>query len=171
MKSKTIFAPNHASSRVRLLGAPFVVGSLVLALALGACSKQEEPKTAGQQVDSAIAKTEQAAAEAKVKAEGAMANAGSAIKSATENAGSSAKGAAAKVEGMLDDVSITTSVSSALGKESDLSVLKINVDTKNGVVTLNGSAPTEAGREKAERIAKSVLGVISVDNKLMVNAG
>ena len=170
MKSQTVIADDPLSPRLRPHGALLVAGSLALAFALGACSKQEESSTAGQQVDSAIAKTEQAAAEAKVKAEDAMANAGTAIKSATENAESSAKDTAAKIEGTLDDVAITSSVSSAIGKESDLSVLKINVDTKDGVVTLNGTAPTEAGREKAASIAKSVKGVSSVDNKLMVKA-
>lgn len=170
MKSQNILALNHLSPRFRPHGALLVAGSLALALGLGACSKQEEAKTAGQQVDSAIAKTEQAASEAKVKAESAMANAGTAIKSATENVESSAKGAATKIEGKLDDVTITASVSSAIAKESDLSVLKINVDTKDGVVTLNGSAPTEAGREKAGNIAKAANGVNSVENKLVVKA-
>lgn len=121
-------------------------------------------------MDAAIAKTEQAAAEAKVKAEGAMSDAGAAIKSASEDAESSAKRAAAKVQGTFDDVSVTTSVSSAIAKESDLSVLNINVDTKNGVVTLNGSAPTQAARDKAGTIARGVNGVYAVENKLTVKA-
>ena len=70
----------------------------------------------------------------------------------------------------LDDVSITTSVSAEIAKDNDLSVLKINVDTKDGAVTLNGSAPTDAAREKAGSIAKAVKGVHSVDNKLVVKA-
>ncbi|MEP6965178.1 MAG: BON domain-containing protein, partial [Polaromonas sp.] len=45
-----------------------------------------------------------------------------------------------------------------------------NVDTKNGAVTLNGSAPTEVAREKAGNIARAVKGVNSVDNKLVVKA-
>jgi osmotically-inducible protein OsmY len=36
---------------------------------------------------------------------------------------------------------------------------------------LNGSAPTEAAREKAATIAKAVKGVSSVDNKLVLKAG
>lgn len=180
MKPQAFPLSRRTPTRHRPHGALVAVGSLALALALGACSKQED-KTAGQQLDSAIAKTEQAAsearakaeqsaAEAKAKTESAMASAGTAIQDATKNAESSAKEAVSKAEGKLDDVSITTSVSSAIGKESDLSVLKINVDTKNGAVTLNGSAPTEAAREKAGSIAKAVKGVNSVDNKLVVKA-
>ena len=168
MRSKIIPALNDAPLAIRPYAALLVIGSLALALA--ACSKQEEPKTAGQQVDAAIAKSAQAAAEAKVKAEGAMSDAATAVKSATEEAESSAKGATTKMEGAFADLAITTSVSSAIGKESDLSILSINVDTKNGVVTLNGSAPTPAGRDKAGTIAKAVSGVYVVENKLTVKA-
>ena len=166
MQSKIIPALNDAAFGVRPYVALLVIGSLAFALA--ACSKQEEPKTAGQQVDAAIAKTQQAAADAKVKAEGVMSDAGTAIKSASEDAESSAKRAAAKIEGTFDDVAVTTSVSSAIAKESDLSVFNINVDTKNGVVTLNGSVPTQAGRDKAGTIAKVASGVYAVENKLTV---
>lgn len=179
---KPAISPFHRSSaRLATPGTLVSVATLVLVLALGACSKQEDNKTAGQQVDSAIAKTEQAAeqakvqaeqsaAEAKAKTESTMASAGTAIKDAAQTAESSVKDAAEKMGDKLDDVSVTASVSAEIAKESDLSVLKINVDTKDGAVTLNGSAPTEAAREKAGTIAKSVKGVHSVDNKLMVKA-
>ena len=52
-----------------------VLASLVLALALGACSKSDETQTAGQKLDSAIAKTEQAAEEAKIRTEQSAAQA------------------------------------------------------------------------------------------------
>lgn len=170
-----------SSARLATPGTLVSVATLVLVLALGACSKQEDNKTAGQQVDSAIAKTEQAAeqakvqaeqsaAEAKAKTESTMASAGTAIKDAAQTAESSVKDAAEKMGDKLDDASVTAMVSAEIAKESDLSVLKINVDTKDGAVTLNGSAPTDAAREKAGTIAKAVKGVHSVDNKLMVKA-
>lgn len=168
MQSKIIPSLNDGRFGIRSYAALLVIGSLALALA--ACSKQEEPKTAGQKVDAAIAKTAQAAAEAKVKAETAMSGAAASLKSATEKVESSAKSAAATMEGTFDDVTITAAVSSAIGKERDLSVVNINVDTKNGVVTLNGSAPTQAGRDKASTIAKGVSGVHAVENKLTVKA-
>lgn len=181
MKPQAFPFSRRSPSRLRPHGALVALGSLALVLALGACGKQDDNKTAGQQLDSAIAKTEQAAAEAKAKTEqsaaeakakteSAMAKAGTAIKDAAQTAESSAKEAASKAGEKLDDVSITTSVSSEIAKDSDLSVFKINVDTKNGAVTLNGSAPTEAAREKAGNIAKAVKGVQSVDNKLVVKA-
>ena len=147
-----------------------LAGTICLALALSACGKQDDGKTAGQQLDSAIAKTGDAAAQAKAKAESEMASAGAAMKSATQNAESSGKEIAAKAGEKIDDMAITTAVSTELVKDSDLSLLKINVDTKNGAVTLNGSAPTEAARDKATTIAKAVKGVNAVDNKLVIKA-
>lgn len=147
-----------------------LAGTVCLALVLSACGKQDDGKTAGQQLDSAIAKTGDAAAQAKAKAESEMASAGAAVKSATQSAESSGKEMAAKAGEKIDDMAITAAVSTELVKDSDLSALKINVDTKNGAVTLSGSAPTEAARDKATTLAKAVKGVNSVDNKLAIKA-
>ncbi|SFU63371.1 BON domain-containing protein [Polaromonas sp. YR568] len=147
-----------------------LAAAIALALGLSACGKQDEGKTAGQQLDSAIAKTEEAAAQAKAKAESEMASAGTAMKNATQSAEASGKDMAAKAGEKIDDLTITTTVTAGLAKDADLSALKINVDTRNGAVTLNGSAPTEAARDKATTLAKGVKGVNSVDNKLVVKA-
>jgi len=163
---------SNRSPASQRLNTPWVVlSSLALLLALSACGKQDEGKTAGQQIDSAITKTEKAATEVKAKTESAMANAGSAVKDAAQSAEASGKEMAGKAAEKLDDMAITTAVSAGLAKDPDLSAFKINVDTKNGAVTLNGSAPTEAAREKAGSIAKAVKGVGSVDNKLVLKAG
>ena len=166
---KKQFSGNFSSKR-RLSTALVAASSLALALALSACGKQDDGKTAGQQLDSAIAKTEQAAAAAKAKTESTMANAGAALKDATQKAESSGAEAASKAGEKLDNMSITTAVSTALAKDPDLSALKINVETKDGAVTLNGTAPSQAAVEKASAIAKAVKGVKSVDNKLQVKA-
>ena len=162
---------DRLSARQRFNTPLVVLGSLALVLALSACGKKDDDKTAGQQLDSAISKTQQAAEEAKAKTESSMASAGTALKDATQNAESSAKELASKAAETLDDVAITAAVSAGLAKDPDLSAIKINVDTKNGAVTLNGSAPTEAAREKAGSIAKAVKGVNSVENKLVLKAG
>lgn len=162
---------DRLSARQRFNTPLVVLGSLALVLALSACGKKDDDKTAGQQLDSAISKTQQAAEEAKAKTESSMASAGTALKDATQNAESSAKELASKAAETLDDVAITAAVSAGLAKDPDLSAIKINVDTKNGAVTLNGSTPTEAAREKAGSIAKAVKGVNSVENKLVLKAG
>ena len=145
--------------------------SLVLLTALAACGKKNDDQTVGQKLDTAVAKTEQAAADAKAKAETSMGKAEDAMKNAANKAEASGKSTADKVASTMDDVSITTAVSAEFVKDPDLSALKINVDTKNGSVTLNGPAPTLAAKERATTIAKAVKGVTSVDNKLVVKAG
>ena len=140
-----------------------------LALGLAACGKTEEP-TVGQRLDSAVEKTEQAAADARVKAESAMQSAETKMEQGAANAEATAKDAANTAKGAIDDATITAQVNAGLAKDPDLSALKINVDTVNGKVTLNGPAPSSVARDRAETIAKSVTGVTSVNNQLVVTA-
>ena len=148
------------------------IGScLVMAAALSACGKNDDGRSAGQKLDAAVANTEQAAAEAKAKAESSMAKAGDAMKDATQKAEAAGSKSTDKMAGTVDDLAITASVSSELAKEADLSAIKIDVDTKAGVVTLYGPAPSAAARDKATTIAKQIKGVSSVNNKLVVKAG
>lgn len=140
-----------------------------LALGLAACGKTEEP-TVGQRLDSAVEKTEQAAADARVKAESAMQSAETKMERGAANAEATAKDAANTAKGAIDDATITAQVNAGLAKDPDLSALKINVDTVNGRVTLNGPAPSTVARDRAETIAKSVTGVTSVNNQLVVTA-
>lgn len=140
-----------------------------LALGLTACGKTEEP-TVGQRLDSAVEKTEQAAADARVKAESAIQSAETKMEQGAANAEGTAKDAANTAKGAIDDATITAQVNAGLAKDPDLSALKINVDTVNGKVTLNGPAPSTVARDRAETIAKSVTGVTSVNNQLVVTA-
>ena len=99
-----------------------------------------------------------------------MASAGASIKAATQQGEASSKDMAGKAEEKFDDISITTAVNVGLAKDAELSALKINVDTKNGVVMLKGTAPTEAAKSRASDITKAVKGVAIVDNQLIVKA-
>ena len=144
--------------------------SVALLLSLAACGKKDEGQTVGQSIDSGIAKTEQAAKEAKDKAAASMDSAGDAMKQASKDAQASGSQAASTLGEKIDDVAITASVSGSLAKDPELSAIKIDVDTKNGVVTLNGPSPTAAAKEKATEIAKRVKGVTSVNNQLMIKA-
>lgn len=140
-----------------------------LALGLSACGKNEEP-TVGQRLDSAVEKTEQAATDARIKAEAAMKNTENKVEQSAANAEASAKDAATNAKGAIDDATITAKVNADLARDPDLSALKINVDTVNGKVTLNGPAPTTVARDRAETIAKAVDGVTAVNNQLVVSA-
>lgn len=145
--------------------------SFVAVAGLSACGKKDESQTVGQKLDSAVRSTEQAAFEAKAKAEASMAKAGDAMKDAAQKAEVSGSRTASSMAGSVDDVAITASVAAGFAKDADLSAIKIDVDTKNGNVTLYGPAPTSAARDRATTIAKSIKGVNSVDNKLVVKPG
>lgn len=140
-----------------------------LALGLAACSKTEEP-TVGQRLDSAVEKTEQAAADARAKAEAAMQSAETKMEKGAASADATAKQAADTAKGAIDDATITAQVNAGLAKDPDLSAVKINVDTVNGKVTLNGPAPSTVARDRAETIAKAISGVTAVNNQLVVSA-
>ena len=131
--------------------------ALAAALALAACDRQQEDRTAGQKIDSMIAKAEQqadqAATEVKKEVDAARANAAPAMDAA-----------ASKVK----DAAITASVNAELARDSSLSMFKIDVDTSNGRVALRGTAPDVVARDRATLLAQRVDGVVDVDNQLQV---
>ncbi|HEX7889651.1 MAG TPA: BON domain-containing protein [Ramlibacter sp.] len=64
------------------------------------------------------------------------------------------------------DVLISEQVKAALASNPAFGALKVDVHSRNGDVTLRGSAPDPAARDRATEIAKSVKEVRSVDNQL-----
>jgi osmotically-inducible protein OsmY len=66
------------------------------------------------------------------------------------------------------DGMITTSIQAKYFASSDVKAHRIDVDTNDGVVTLNGSVDTDAERTSAEQIARGVEGVTRIENKLAV---
>lgn len=68
----------------------------------------------------------------------------------------------------VDDAWITTKVKADLAKDSDTKAHKIHVNTKSGVVVLTGTVASIAEKQKAEANAKSVKGVVNVENQLVV---
>ena len=91
-------------------------------------------------------------------------------KSATSEMRSDAKDAANKAGNAMEDGAITAKVKTALLADPDVKGLAIDVDTKNGVVTLKGTADKAANRDRAVAIAKDTSGVKSVDSQLVVKA-
>jgi hyperosmotically inducible periplasmic protein len=117
------------------------------ALTLAAC---DDNRTVGQQVDSGVASAER-------KTEQVASNA----REATANA-------AATVSEKAGDAAITTAINAEYAKDDRLSAIKIDVDTNDGRVTLTGSAPDAASKDRATMLANNVKGVKAVDNKLDV---
>lgn len=83
----------------------------------------------------------------------------------------SVSGVAPAARASLGDAAITASIKTDFLKDPDLSVLKIDVDTRDGVVTLNGLAGNEPARKRAEQLAGAIKGVREVRNYLTVKRG
>lgn len=75
-----------------------------------------------------------------------------------------------KIGAAIDDAAVTARVKAALVADPTLSALKIDVDSKDGVVTLRGSVESAAASERAGTLARDTEGVVSVDNQLVVAA-
>ena len=69
---------------------------------------------------------------------------------------------------LTDDI-INDNVRVKLANDSDVGGMKIDVEVQHGAVTLTGKVRTEKQRSKAEKVAKKVKGVVSVNNKLVVS--
>jgi hyperosmotically inducible protein len=179
------------------LTAALATVSLVAALGLAACdraktaSRDEQPTSVGQKIDSAIDRTQQKIQEAGdktaqklneagAKTEQALSSVGEKIGEKTHqavdavtNAGgdltvSTPASDTSSTSAKVNDTAITASIKTDFLKDPDLSVLKIDVDTKGGVVTLNGLAADEPARQRAEKMASAVKGVKEVRNFLVI---
>jgi len=67
-----------------------------------------------------------------------------------------------------DDATLTANVKSQIASQSPALASMVNVETKDGVVTLNGTVDNDAAKGQAEQAAKSVANVKSVVNNLSV---
>ena len=71
----------------------------------------------------------------------------------------------------VSDAGITTQVKAAFALSKQISAYEIGVETKDGVVTLTGKAPSEIDRELAGNVAKDTTGVKQVNNHIRVEPG
>jgi len=112
-----------------------------MALVSAGCGDRSSTETAGQKLDRNVEK----------------------VASATDRATTQAAVA-------VDDAAITTKVKTAVLAEPGLKTLQIDVDTKNGVVTLSGTVDSPTLKERATQIAQNVSGVRSVVDNLAVKS-
>ena len=68
----------------------------------------------------------------------------------------------------VDDATITASVKSKLVAEKAANLTRVDVDTNNGTVYLNGTVESPEQRSRAEQLAWQAKGVKSVVNNLQV---
>jgi osmotically-inducible protein OsmY len=79
-----------------------------------------------------------------------------------------AKDTGKKVAGKTDDATTTSAIKMKFAADKTVDAFDINVDTKDGNVTLTGTVNTKAEADKAVALAKTVEGVKSVTPKLTI---
>ena len=70
----------------------------------------------------------------------------------------------------VDDSLITTKVKTKLTAERVKNLVNVKVSTTDGVVRLEGMVPSQADKDNAARLARSVKGVRAVTNEIGVAA-
>jgi hyperosmotically inducible periplasmic protein len=70
----------------------------------------------------------------------------------------------------IDDATITASVKSSLVADKVANLTRVDVDTTNGVVSLNGVVESPEQKQRAEQLASRVDGVKRVVNNLHVQS-
>lgn len=73
-----------------------------------------------------------------------------------------------KINDFIDDASITTQVKLALTFHRSTSVIKTNVETKDGVVTVSGIAKNSAEKDLVSKLVNDIKGVKSLKNQMTV---
>ena len=127
-------------------GALQIAAVTLLALGLGACDQRPAAEHAGKNADRSVGEAGRQLQDAGKTTERKLSEAGKAI----------------------DDATVTTKVKSALVTEPDLKARDIDVETTNGVVTLQGTADSAENRQKAAQVASNIEGVKAVKNQIVV---
>lgn len=91
-------------------------------------------------------------------------------KDAAEKTADKTKDLAEKTGEKLNDATITSEVKLKLAGDDLTDALDIDVDTKDGVVTLTGNVSSQAEADRAVQIAKSVEDVKNVESNLKIQA-
>lgn len=68
----------------------------------------------------------------------------------------------------VDDATVTSSVKTKLASDKLSSLTRVDVDTNNGTVSLNGVVESAEQRARAQELASQVSGVNKVVNNLQV---
>jgi hyperosmotically inducible periplasmic protein len=68
----------------------------------------------------------------------------------------------------VGDAELSSRVKAKLAADPDVNPFNIDVDARNGMVTLKGSVDDAATRTEAGRLARDTSGVVSVDNGITV---
>ena len=137
------------------------ISSVAVLLALGACGDREA--TTDPRAESSSQVTGQSTELSKDEKR----DAGTSVMGAGKDSTSADTTLGQKV----DDAQIVTKLKSEFAADKDISAMAIDVDSKNGVVTLTGTVPNSEAKVRADQIAKGMKDVRTVNNQLEVKAG
>jgi len=144
-----------------------VLAAASLALmGVAGCDRSGPAESAGRQIDQSMEKMARKIDQATDRAKEQASRAGQAIDDAADRA----KVQASRAGQVIDDAAITAAVKAGILAEPGLKVLKIDVDTKDGNVTLTGSADSSENVQKVTQVAHGVQGVKTVDNRVAVSS-
>ena len=73
-----------------------------------------------------------------------------------------------EVQRRASDAALVAKIKSKMALDDMVKARDIDVDIRNGVVTLSGSVATEQQRERAVRLARETDGVVSIDDRLAI---
>jgi hyperosmotically inducible protein len=124
--------------------------ALALLMALGAlsvaCGKRDSSASVGERVDATVAEAQSDAREA----------------------GEAAKARLDETRTAVSDAAITAEVNAKIAQDKELEATKIEVKVSNGVVVLQGTAPSDAAVSRAVALAQGTSGVTSVTSELKI---
>lgn len=124
--------------------------ALALLMALGAlsvaCGKRDTSASVGERVDATVAEAQSDAREA----------------------GEAAKARLDETRSAVSDAAITAEVNAKIAQDKELEATKIDVKVSNGVVVLQGTAPSDAAVSRAVALAQGTSGVTSVTSELKI---
>lgn len=127
------------------------------AIAVVAVIAMQDSRSLGTQLDDAVARMMSVGDQA-----------GRTVADSQQAAVQASRSALDGVATAIDDSGISAKVKAALAVDPGLSASRIDVQTENGVVRLEGPAPDEAAKARATVLAAAPEGVRSVDNRLVL---
>lgn len=146
--------PERPRQRSRAVGW-WAAAGLGAALALLAVANLQDPRSLGTQLDDAVSQVR-----------GLGDRLGRTVTDSQQAATQASRQALAGVGTAIDDGAISLKVKAALAADPALSAARIDVNTTQGIVRLDGPAPDSAAKARATVLAGAPQGVRGVDNRL-----
>ena len=138
-----------------------LIWSLILSLMLGFSFACTTAKNTGEAVKEG---TTEVAEEVGDKTEDVAEEVGD----KTEDVGEAVANSSKEVGETVEDVIITAAVKMKFANDETVKARNIDVDTSNGIVTLNGTVSSQAEADRAIELAQTVDGVKNVRSNLIV---